>query len=531
MKTSASQLGRARPRRLSLLVALAAAQAASTLAHAAPGDSLGSRLLSESALERAVARGDLPGRDGPPPQSTSSSPSPQIDPQTGAPYVSTPGAQPKSAPKSDEDDRTYKGYGAAALEILGFQVALNRFDNAFEGSDYHVTMGSIRHNLHSSWETDQDPFRVNQLGHPYAGSIYFNTARSNGLNFWESMGYSLAGSTVWEIAGENTPPSRNDEITTSFGGALLGEALYRMANLVLEQGYGLSPGWREVAAAGISPALGFNRYFRPGRGSGLFASNNPALYSRLQLGVSVPSSTSAGSSGAEKQNEFGADFLLDYGLPGKPGYEYQRPFDYFRFQLRATNVQGVEQLATRGLLLGAPYAAGSALRGVAGIYGSYDYLSPQLFRVASTGVTLGSNLQWRMADNVVLQGHGSAGVGYTSTGTIRANSDHQWHYGWAPQAMLGVRLVLGDKLLFDTTAQQFFDGKLTSPGPGGNDRVFRADASLTYRLYRNHAIALKYITSRRDFTFPNVLAVSQRRDSIGLYYVYQEAKGFGVVNW
>lgn len=528
MKTTAFQFGRARPRRLSLLVALAAVQAASThlVAHAAPGESLGSLLLSETALDRAVERGDLPGRDGPAP-----APSPQIDPQTGAPYVSAPGPQPKSAPMSDGDDQHYKGYGPAALEILGFQAALNRFDNAFEGPDYHITMNSVRHNLHSSWVEDQDPFRINQLGHPYQGSIYYNIARSNGLSFWESMGYSLAGSTVWEIAGENTPPSHNDEITTSFGGAFLGEALYRMANLVLEQGYGLSPGWREVAAAAVSPALGFNRYFRPGRGSGLFASNNPALYSRLQLGVSVPGANSAGPSGAASENEYGADFLLDYGLPGKPGYEYHRPFDYFRFQLRATDVQGVEQLATRGLLFGAPYGAGRALRGVAGIYGSYDYLAPQLFRVASTAVSLGSNAQWRASDNIVLQGHASAGIGYTSTGTIQARSDHQWHYGYAPQAMLSLRAVLGDKLLFDVTSQEFFDGKLTSREASGNDRVFRGDASLTYRIYRNHAVALKYITSRRDFTFPNVIETRQRRDSIGLYYVYQEAKGFGVVDW
>jgi hypothetical protein len=530
MKNQADYAGRERPRRLTLLVALAAAQAAMThgVAQAAPGASLGSMLLSEAALDRAVQRGDLPGRLLP---AAAPGASPQIDPQTGKPYVSDPGPQPKSAPQSDYVDRPYKGYGAAALEILGFQAALNRFDNAFEGPDYHINMGTLRRNLHSSWVEDQDPFRINQLGHPYQGSIYYNIARSNGLSFWESMGYSLAGSTVWEIAGENTAPSRNDEITTSFGGAFLGEALYRMANLVLEQGYGLPPGWREGVAAGISPALGFNRYLRPGKGSGLFASNNPALYSRLQLGVSVPTANTAGPSAAEKESEYGADFLLDYGLPGKPGYEYHRPFDYFRFQLRATNVQGVEQLATRGLLFGAPYAAGRDLRGVAGIYGSYDYLSPQLFRVASTAVSIGSNAQWRVADNVVLQGHASTGVGYTSTGTIQARSDHQWHYGWAPQAMLSLRLVLGDKLLFDTTAQQFFNGKLTSNAPGGNDRVFRADASLTYRMRRNHAIALKYITSRRDFTFPNVIDVSQRRDSIGLYYVYQEAKGFGVVSW
>jgi hypothetical protein len=120
-------------------------------------------------------------------------------------------------------------------------------------------VGSVRRNLHSSWVEDRDPFEINQMGHPYQGSVYFNIARSNGLTFWESLGYAFAGSAVWEVAGETTPPSRNDQITTSFGGSFLGEALYRMANLVLDRGDGSKPLLRETGAALVSPALGYNR--------------------------------------------------------------------------------------------------------------------------------------------------------------------------------------------------------------------------------------------------------------------------------
>ena len=479
-----------------LLAALLLALAHGAWAHPA---STGSALLSEAALERAVQQGAAPGRTTPP---------------------ATVGDGPGGG------DPAYKGYLPAAAEILAFQVLLNRFDNAFEGPDYHVTLGTIRHNLHSSWVEDQDPFRINQLGHPYQGSIYFGTARSNGIGFWGSMGYAFGGSAVWEVAGENTPPSRNDQITTSFGGTFLGETFYRMAQLVLEQGYGLSPGWRELAAAAIAPPLGVNRYVRPGRGSGLFASHDPALYARLQLGSSRTSSNTAGPSRTTQRNELAGDFLLEYGLPGKAGYTYDRPFDYFRFQAAASTVNGMETLSTRGLVFGAPYEAGRNLQGIAGIYGSYDFLAPQLFRVASTGVTLGTNVQYWLTDTVVLQAHGSAGYGYTSTGTIRANVDGQYHYGFAPQAMLSARLLLGDRLTLDGTAREFFDGRLTSPRDGGNDRVLRADASLTYRVTGSHGVALRYTTSRRQFTFPNVIDTSQRRDTVGVYYVYQPVQGF-----
>jgi hypothetical protein len=486
-------------------------------------------------FEQAVQRTQQARREGllPPAQSDARPVGAQTDPQTGQPYVSLPGPQPQtqSAPEFDKNGKPYKGYGAAALEILGFQAALNRFDNAFAGSDYHITAGSIRRNLHSSWVVDTDPFAVNQLGHPYQGSVYYNIARSNGLNFWESMGYAFGGSAVWEVAGETTAPSRNDQITTSFGGTFLGEALYRMANLVTEQGYGLDPGERAIAMGLISPALYVNRSTRPGRGSDQFASNNPALFWRWQAGASTAVKTETGPSNSAMRTEGAVDFLLDYGLPGKPGYEYRRPFDYFRFQIRATTASGIETLGSRGMLWGASYGGGTDLRGIAGIYGSYDYLAPQLFRVASTGVSLGSNAQWRVSDLLVLQGHASGGIGYTSTGTVRGTSSREYNYGFAPQAMVSLRVVMGNNLLLDTTAREFFNGRLTSPETSGTDRVVRGDISLTYRLYQNHALALRYITSRRNFSFPDVTSGNQRRDTLGLYYVYQEAKGFGVVNW
>jgi hypothetical protein len=442
-------------------------------------------------------------------------------------------AAPLAPPALDQADaRPFKSYGAAALEILGFQVLLNRVDHAFvRPDDYRVSMGSARRNLHSSWVLDQDPFEINQMGHPYQGAVYFGLARSNGLTFWESMGYAFAGSAVWEVAGETTPPSRNDQITTSFGGSFLGEALYRMANLMLEQGYGSSPQLRETAAALVSPAQGVNRHSRAGRRAGLWDSNNPATFSRLQLGGTASAHGDAGPSLTSRRDEVAADFAMEYGLPGKPGYTYRRPFDYFLFRIRVSNVQGVESLASRGMLFGTTYGAGTTLRGIAGLYGSYDYLSPQLFRVASTGLSLGSNVQWWLADGLALQGHGSAGIGYTATGTVRPSSGQQYDYGFAPQAMVALRLIRGDRLAFDLSAQEFFDVKLASPGSGGSDRVFRGEASATYRVSGPHALTIKYTSSRRRFSFPDVLETRQRRDTVGVYYSYQPGRGMGVVNW
>ena len=118
-----------------------------------------------------------------------------------------------------------KSYWIPAAETFGFDFLLNEVDRHFVGDEYKSNWSSIRHNAGTSWHTDSDPFTVNQLGHPYQGSMYYGFARSAGLTYWESLGYKVTGSAFWECAGETTPPSFNDQITMGFGGSFLGEAL------------------------------------------------------------------------------------------------------------------------------------------------------------------------------------------------------------------------------------------------------------------------------------------------------------------
>lgn len=71
-------------------------------------------------------------------------------------------------------DDEQKDYTTPALEIVGFDILVNRVNRCCgsERDDYAVTLDSIRRNLHHSWAVDDDPFKVNQLGHPYQGSMY-----------------------------------------------------------------------------------------------------------------------------------------------------------------------------------------------------------------------------------------------------------------------------------------------------------------------------------------------------------------------
>lgn len=424
-----------------------------------------------------------------------------------------------------------KSYVIPALEILGFDVLLNRFDNHFlPGNDYDVNASTWRRNLRNGWVTDKDPFKVNQLGHPYQGSMYHGFARSAGLNYWESLGYTFAGSAFWEVFGERTPPSRNDQITTGIGGTFLGEALFRMSSLVLEKGEG-PKFWREVSAAVISPSTGFNRLAFDKRFDTIFASRNPTYYSRLGLGIAGTTQNVPGTTTAIKRNEAQADFSLDYGLPGKPGYTYTRPFDYFTFQGTASSANVFENVMTRGLLIGKDYEAGKNIRGVWGLYGSYDYISPQAFRISSTALSLGTTGQMWLTNSIALQGTAMAGVGYAAASTIRGVAENDYHFGVAPQALLATRLIFGETAALDVTAREYFVSRVAAANTSGRDNIARADVAFTLRIHRQHAIAVKYLWNRRDAHYIDLGDRTQTRGTFGIFYTLLGHERFGATEW
>jgi hypothetical protein len=447
--------------------------------------------------------------------------------QPAAPSTTRPTEEPA------EPARTAADYALPAAEILGFDFLVNRVNRNVGSSrhDYAVSLDSIRHNLHSSWGIDSDPFSVNQLGHPYQGSMYYGFARSAGFDFWPSMGYAFAGSALWEIAGENTPPSRNDQIATGIGGSFLGESLFRMASLLLEKGGGLPPFWREAAAAVISPSTGFNRLVMGRRLDTIFASRDPAYYSQAQVGVMGATEDTRGARSGLKRYEARADFSLDYGMPGKEGYRYTRPFDYFSFQASVSSADTFENVMTHGLLLGKDYEAGKNFRGIWGLYGSYIYISPQTFRISTTALSLGTTGQWRANDSVVVQGTASAGVGYAAVGAVNSGSDRDYHYGVTPQALLALRVIFGDRSSLDLTAREFFVSREGGTGRGGHDNLARADISYTWRIQKQHAVTVKYLWNRRDATFPDLSERTQTRSTVGIFYTLLGQDHFGRVDW
>jgi len=436
-----------------------------------------------------------------------------------------------SAQSTDQEQK--KDWLLPAYEIAGFDFLVNRANRYFgdEREDYAVSIGSIRRNLRGPWVIDDDPFKVNQFGHPYQGSMYHGFARSAGMSYWQAAGYTFAGSAAWEIAGERTPPSRNDQINTGIGGSFLGESLFRMASLLIEKGGGLSPAWRERVAGVISPSLYFNRHVM-GLQNGAFSSNNAAYYSQFQLGFMGATQNAKGSSTVLTRNEGQLDFSLDYGLPGQDDYVYRRPFDQFSFRATLSSANGFENVLSRGLLWGHDYKAGPNYRGVWGLYGSYDYISPQTFRISTTGLNLGTTGQYRVSDKIAVQGTLSGGLGYAAVSTLRGTaSDRDYHYGVAPQALVAMHFIYDDTYAFDVTLRDYFVSRAGGFSRGGHDNIARVDIGWTWRVKKQHAITIKYLWNHRDAEYPDLGDRSQTRGTLGIFYTILGADHFGRVDW
>ena len=93
--------------------------------------------------------------------------------------------------------------------------------------------------------------------------MYFNSARHNGYDFWQSAAWSWGGSFLWETFGENNRPAINDWASTAIGGIGLGETLHRFSLMVWDNsatGFGRT--MRELGGFLVNPLGGFNRLVR-----------------------------------------------------------------------------------------------------------------------------------------------------------------------------------------------------------------------------------------------------------------------------
>lgn len=105
--------------------------------------------------------------------------------------------------------------------------------------DWHYELSwkdqSRRFFTFEAWKFDSNNFTLNWT-HGLAGCLYFNFARTNHMNKWESLLFTAASSLYWEYIAEwRNVISINDNIMTIMGGFALGEVWYQLGTYLQSQ--------------------------------------------------------------------------------------------------------------------------------------------------------------------------------------------------------------------------------------------------------------------------------------------------------
>ena len=437
-----------------------------------------------------------------------------------------------------------------ALEITGFLALLNVYDRIAYPNEtqdgkkvFSSTFSSTWDHLREQrWVHDPDPFNVNQFYHPYQGATMYGLARSSGHGFWTSLIHANVGSFIWKMAGETDPPSINDMITTGQAGSLLGEALYRMADLVLKDRIGPKPGQlHEFAAALISPPGGVNRRVFGERFRARLPDTAPATIWQLRFGATLDALARDYSAPETLlRRDATAEFSMSYGLPGQPGYDYTRPLDYFDFQfsILSNTSNPIENVMIRGLLVGTKTGESVSSRGIWGLYGTYDYISPYLFRVSSTAVSLGTTRQYWIAPGLALQGSMLGGVGYGAAGSTTVIPStptnaaiRDYHFGVTPQALVALRLIAGDRAIFDMAAREYYVSGLGSDDVHGSETIFRGNFGIAVRILGDHSLGAQYVASTRNAQYGKQPNQQLSEGTVTIAYSILGGNRFSAVKW
>lgn len=250
-----------------------------------------------------------------------------------------------------------KKWFQAAATTFGLNMGVWAFDRYIQKGDFaYISLNTIKENFRKGFIWDNDYMSTNMFLHPYHGNLYYNSGRSNGLNYWESGALALGGSAMWELFMECEYPSTNDIIATPIGGMAMGEVLYRTSDLILDDRQtGSARFGHEFAAFLISPMRGLTRII-----NGDAWRKRPT--SGKQFGVpDVSVDISMGLRALELKDPlidkglgFATTISVEYG--DRYEAETSKPYDYFTFKVNI-NGQGAQPALSQMNITGRLYSA------------------------------------------------------------------------------------------------------------------------------------------------------------------------------
>ena len=268
----------------------------------------------------------------------------------------------------------------ALAQVTGVNVFVHLFDRVITNQDFaQTTLNTWKENFKNGFVWDNDQFSTNLFMHPYHGNLYFNSARSQGLNFWESAPYAMIGSLEWEFLGEIEPPAINDLIATTFGGICIGEITNRISRIFLDDSKrGWPRFWRELGATIFNPMGQLKRFATGDAWRVRHDHYRYHDYNRNPVEVSIAVGdrylADEGNFSKGEHNPY-IDLSMQYGDPVNED-EHNAPYDFFETQLvfgLSKNQPILNQIHLLGRLWSTPMIERKHIRAEFGIYQHFDY--------------------------------------------------------------------------------------------------------------------------------------------------------------
>ncbi len=299
----------------------------------------------------------------------------------------------------DTADLAYYGkkhFWQAAGTVFGMNMSLWAYDRYIQHGDYsYISINTIKDNFKHGFLWDNDHMGTNMFLHPYNGNLFFNAARSNGFNYWQSGIFAVGGSAMWELFMEREYPSTNDIIATPIGGMAIGEVCYRMSDIILDdRSTGAERGLREAGAFIISPMRGITRLIngdmwrkRPTSGR-LFGI--PPIGVEISSGFKILSFKNR-NAGISKSG-FSMSLNMEYG--DRFEGESKQPYDFFTVnaELNIINTQpALSEFNIKGRLISREFLESKKQFLSVGMYQHFNYYDSDTIseRVAKCPYKLG----------------------------------------------------------------------------------------------------------------------------------------------
>jgi hypothetical protein len=298
-----------------------------------------------------------------------------------------------------------RSFGFAIGEVILVNQIVWAYNEYIRGADFT----QVNPRSHG-FEYDDNHFNNNQFAHPYHGSLYFNSGRTNGYNYWASLGFAVTGSFMWECCGETHPMAINDWINTSIGGAAIGEMLYRVGSTILDnESSGKERVWRELGNGLLNPVRGFNRLVsgRTGEVGPNPEERRPGLLrNALTAGVRVIESTTTSTTGEFfESSETTAFFEVDYGYGDGWAAEKAGAFEFFLFNLQANfgDKQTIGRLQIRGNLWSSPLKNTQKTSHTFAVLQNFDYVNNNAFEFGGQSFSTAILSRFQLSDKLQLR--------------------------------------------------------------------------------------------------------------------------------